>query len=276
MQATIHQVWYQGEDALPPKYRGPRDKLRRMNPEWQYILWDDKSLRRLCRRYGYEDAYDAGKIMHQRIDFGRYVALLAYGGISIDMDTDSLRPLRHFVDEFKPSKLGVTLSSANALESSIMYLRPASRFYNNATIVCPRPNMPEMRTVCDHMAKLLRAQRKSVFLRHMPESIQIQRTTGPLAFTDAINSVRHDRVEFIPAEVFEPCIGFDKACSRDPNKSITHHMHDGTWHSFGPLFVEYYWVKRRLPFIVCLLLLALFVFRVYKNGRRNSINILRT
>ena len=265
MQATvIHQVWFQGEANLPAKYRAPRDKLRAMNPDWQYMLWDDKSLRRLCQRLGYGDAYDAGKIMHQKIDFGRYVALLAYGGISIDMDTESLRTLSNFVDEYKPTKLGVTLSSANALESSLAYLRPARRFYNNATIVCPHANMPEMKRICDHMAKLLRSQ--SRFLQRLPESFQIQRTTGPLAFTDAVNTIPQDRIDFIPADFFEPCIGFDKACSPTAS-SITNHTHDGTWHSFGPVFVGYYWLKRHLPLVLCLILLALLVARVYWRSR---------
>jgi len=252
-QRVIHQVWYQGEAHIPEKYEAARTKLRRLNPEWTYMLWDDASLRRLCRQYGYGDAYDAAKIMHQRIDFGRYVALLAHGGISIDMDTEALRPLRVFVDQFKPkTKIGITLSSANPIESSIAYMRPATRFFNNATIVCPHANMVEMKMICDHMAKLLRSQTR--LLRSLPESFQIQRTTGPLAFTDAVMSIPANRVEFIPADVFEPCIGFDKACTPS-SSSVMSHQHDGTWHSFGKAFESYYWAKRHPVLLVIVLLL---------------------
>jgi len=255
---VIHQIWYQGEAALPEKYRVARDKLRAMNPDWTYVLWDEHSLRKVARKHGYEDAYDAGKIMHQRIDLGRFIALLDMGGISIDMDTESLRPLDRFVEEFGPTKLGVTLSSANPIESSIAYMRPALEFFNNATVVCPRPNMPEMKRICDHIARLLRTQ--TMLLTRLPESFQIQRTTGPLAFTDAVKTLPQDRVEFIAADYFEPCIGFDRVCKPKPH-SISNHKHDGTWHGFTGAFVAYYWIKRHIVLILAVVLIYFIVRR---------------
>jgi mannosyltransferase OCH1-like enzyme len=260
-ERIIHQIWYQGGDALPEKYQKTSQKLRDMNPGWRYMLWDDRSMRALCRKFGYEDAYDASKIMHQRIDFGRYLALYCYGGVSIDMDTDSLRPIDTFVDEYESHgdrpNLGITRITSTPIEASIAYMRPTTIALNNATVVAPRKRMPCMKHICDHIADLLRNQ--SSLLKKMPKSMQIQRTTGPSAFTDAVLSLPPDEVQYIDAEVFEPCIGFDAAC-KPSDRSITNHQHDGTWHGMGGLLSLYFWIKHhKLPILVVVLVLLLVV-----------------
>ncbi len=90
-----HQFWYQSLHHLPKKYAKQRETLMAMNSEYEHMLWDHAALRRECARYGDRclAKYDSFCYLHQRVDLGRYVVLYNHGGISVDMDVISLKPL---------------------------------------------------------------------------------------------------------------------------------------------------------------------------------------
>src|SRR5271166_3819149 len=89
----IHSIWFQGWDSLPEKYYENIASVGRHNPDWQYIKWDSESIRNLIRGLGddYLQKYDDFKVMHQKIDFGRYAIIYAHGGVSVDTDVFALK-----------------------------------------------------------------------------------------------------------------------------------------------------------------------------------------
>jgi hypothetical protein len=89
----IHQIWI-----------GPKDKpvftenWAKMNPDYEYILWDDEKVKSL--KLINKKQYDLfGKQYHGKSDVLRYEILMKYGGIYIDADCEPLRPLDDFLLE---------------------------------------------------------------------------------------------------------------------------------------------------------------------------------
>jgi mannosyltransferase OCH1-like enzyme len=80
--------------SYPKSTGGNVERLRSLNPDWKHVIWSDADLRGMCQRLGkkYLKCYDSYKYMHQKIDFGRCVALWMHGGISVDMDVYALQP----------------------------------------------------------------------------------------------------------------------------------------------------------------------------------------
>lgn len=90
----IHQIWIQGYDNLPQKFKNKQEILKKYNPEYQIITWDDTSIRKLLQKhtqilnlYANIELLDGFiKIYQSQSDIARLVILKEYGGFYIDID----------------------------------------------------------------------------------------------------------------------------------------------------------------------------------------------
>ncbi|MFY9825023.1 MAG: glycosyltransferase [Thermoanaerobaculia bacterium] len=91
----VHQIWIQGEGAMPRRYRRWAESWRALHPDWEYVLWDDAALRRLLGEHLPEllALYERHQDFAERSDLGRYAVLHVHGGLYVDVDTRCVRPL---------------------------------------------------------------------------------------------------------------------------------------------------------------------------------------
>jgi mannosyltransferase OCH1-like enzyme len=100
----IYQSWK--TKNLPPKMEENVEKLKSMNPEYDYQLWDDSDCKIfLLEHFGenYANAFEVLKPGAFKCDFWRYAILYVYGGVYLDVDMVPLIPLREIIkdtDEF--------------------------------------------------------------------------------------------------------------------------------------------------------------------------------
>lgn len=85
----IHQIWLGGR--LPARYRTWAESWKDVNPGWEYLLWDDKSVRNFGLRN--EKAYQRSSNLGAKSDIARYEILERLGGVYADTDFECLRPL---------------------------------------------------------------------------------------------------------------------------------------------------------------------------------------
>ena len=250
----IHQIWFQGADHIPANFRKNSDKLQVMNGKWHYMLWDDCTLRRECQSISRSVVakYDSFKHMHQKIDFGRYVVLYRYGGVSIDMDVKPLRPLdsipslanSHFIACAAPlNRFELTMYSGGYFDTIV----------NNAMIL----TTPGSVFLSELISAIVSAR-----TRAWGKMYQIQWTTGPFIFTQSLRQSigRHgdEGVTILPSWVFEPCYSHDPNCKVD-GRAILDHQHATSWVSGGLINVStiYFTVKPAIPWILFFVLLCL-------------------
>jgi mannosyltransferase OCH1-like enzyme len=85
---NIIQTWKTTE--IPEHYKNFVNKIKTMNPRWNYIFFDDDDIIHFMKSTTpeyYETFLNlSGKI--QQIDFFRYVAIYYYGGMYLDLDID--------------------------------------------------------------------------------------------------------------------------------------------------------------------------------------------
>jgi len=97
----IHQIWIQGQDKLPSRYRSQVQTWRKRNPSWEYRLWDEDSLLVLIRRHYTEllPLYEAYESVVARADIARYTVLHKFGGLYADTDTTCVRSIDPYLVE---------------------------------------------------------------------------------------------------------------------------------------------------------------------------------
>jgi len=96
----IHQIWSGIEDPLPQYYKDFSETWKCDYPDWEYILWDNGKMNSfVLENYPeYWDAYNQFPYNIQRWDAIRYLILYKMGGMYVDFDYESVRPMGKIIE----------------------------------------------------------------------------------------------------------------------------------------------------------------------------------
>ena len=88
----LHQSWK--DKDLPPKFQRWSQTCRRMNPDWEYVLWTDKDNLALVKRFlpWFKKPYRELTSEIYRADSVRNAYVGVFGGVYADLDTECTRP----------------------------------------------------------------------------------------------------------------------------------------------------------------------------------------
>ena len=241
---VTHQIWFQGWDQLPDKYHGDTEKLSFLNPEWNHMKWDEKTLRTECEKFSPEALakFDGFTNMIQKIDFGRYVVLYNYGGVSVDCDAECLRPLEKTpgIDRYD---LILGKNSLTKMENKVASygLSRDLVVVNNATLCCSKENQL-MKQFIEFLIKN-ESWNEDLLL-------DTQLKTGPLALSVFFNKYLDD-ILVLDSDIFEPFGNVTK-------RTVINHRYDQSWTGYGTLLITLYkFIKNNLILVLLLILVAI-------------------
>jgi mannosyltransferase OCH1-like enzyme len=86
---TIHQIWLGSK--VPQKYDKWRKSWMKHNPDFNYILWDEKKILKMGLIN--EKQFIQAKNFAVKSDIARYEILYNFGGIYVDTDFEALKPI---------------------------------------------------------------------------------------------------------------------------------------------------------------------------------------
>jgi hypothetical protein len=116
----IHNIWIQGYEHLPVDIREKHLRIKKMNPDWDFIIWDEKMIIETLKKYPKVhkifkniNSY-SGFIgnMASKSDIARYVIMKEYGGLYYDMDFDCISPLDELFQSQSSSTPAVYIASS--------------------------------------------------------------------------------------------------------------------------------------------------------------------
>ena len=256
---VTHQIWFQGWHNLPEKYHTDTEKLSILNPNWEHMKWDEESLRAECEKFSPEALakFDEFTNMIQKVDFGRYVVLHNYGGVSVDCDAECLRPLEKVpgIDRYD---LILGKNPLTKLENKFTTYGLSHDLVvaNNATLCCTK-NHPVMKQFIEFLIEN-KSWNEDAFL-------DTQLKTGPLILSIFFNRYLDDPdILILDFDVFEPFGNVNK-------RTILNHKYDQSWTGFGAFPVQVYkFIKNNLVWIL-LLVCVLIKFFFFRTLAKNSL-----
>ena len=128
----IFQTW-KSRVAVPSHYRYWRSTFIRLNPEFQYVMWDDDDNRAFIANEfpWFLPMYDDFPAPIFRADAVRPFFLFRYGGLYADMDTECLLPLSKMTTsgDIVLGQMGRKAKSANAIPNAIMASKAFQLFW---------------------------------------------------------------------------------------------------------------------------------------------------
>jgi mannosyltransferase OCH1-like enzyme len=215
----LHQIWYQGEAQMPDKFRRFSEGWRASHPDWSFHLWNEVSMRGfMAENYpAFLPVYDGYPFNIQRIDAVRYFILNTLGGVYVDADIESLKPIDPLVE-------GCSLMLSRTLG------------YNNA-IIGSRPGHALWPVIFDGLrTNRERPPRGVLDFLIDADALFVATSTGPRLFTASVqkSGVETDpETHICPYWYFEPGTPaeIDGKVVVDPDTSRSygiHHMSQ-TW-----------------------------------------------
>ena len=240
----IHQVWLQGKEQLPEKFRPFRQSWLTNHTQWTHMLWDDESIQELLlnRFPWFIKTYRNYKHMIQRVDSARYFILYEYGGFSIDVDMKSIRPLDILLEQYSSAQIIISRLPFSTSEG--WFLKPilgTDIFYTNAVIGTAK-HYYVWENILNSLAK---CQNKYSFSK----LLNVMAATGPAFFSLGIEEYLQEDPKIIALHerFFESGFSFDKNRDFSEDAFAEHHQ-EASWHSgfFKFIFNQYFVVKNLL------------------------------
>jgi len=175
MKKIIHQVWVQGIDCLPKKFRDNRNKWKKYFPDFECILWDDVSASHMWEDY----SLHTEKCYHHatRCDLILARALRDFGGLATGTDSIPVnyQSLREYI-ETHPSLLVYINQGPNA---------------SNGLQWSSEPNHAFWQQVCDYQLR-----QNGELLSKVPPN----KATGPWCYTDCLQAFEGE-IDIVPGEL---------------------------------------------------------------------------
>ncbi len=237
---TTHQIWMQGWSELPAKFAENVELLHRLNPEYEHMQWDDAGLRLQCAVLGTHVVakYDSFQHLVQRVDLGRYVVAYNFGGVTVDVDMKSIKPL-----DKTPG-----LATSDFIVSQSAFPANMVGFINNALIMV-RQHHPVLLEIIEAICAGSAKEED-----YMSKEMYIGATTSPAPSSPFYRIIMAHRSEItiMDSRYFEPCFSVDPVCAPD-STAIMDHRHELSWFSGGfKVFVSILIVVLYLVFFVAL------------------------
>ena len=173
----IHHIWI--GKKLPSQYKPFIDSFKKFNPDWKFILWDEKKILAL-ETFQNRKAFLNSPNVGSKSDIARYEILNQFGGFYFDTDFECIKPLD---DLAQKSSFVSTLQLIDKVE------------FGNAMLGCI-PHHPIIEKLNSNIKEL-----------HSRDIIEVINTTGPGYLTKIILDnfsllTNHDAI--LPCEYFFP------------------------------------------------------------------------
>jgi mannosyltransferase OCH1-like enzyme len=252
----IHQIWMQGFDAAPAYVRSNARTIQEMHTGWEYTFWDEARIERLAdANPEWRDKYASFTLLHQRVDFAKLLILYAFGGIVIDADAYTIRPLDTLFDELADADLVVSDLRLVPLPFGWvqnLILCGVDRCLNNGSYIGKAGSHA--------LAYMIRRIVELPSCAPSSNARCIDQTTGPDVFNKIVREymrgAEHGTVVVLESDVMEPCLG--SSCDITDRTYVVH-KHEMTW--FGPvaraLTSAYYACPHLVHALFCVAIFAL-------------------
>lgn len=193
----IHQIWSGVDEPLPGHFARMSETWKYDYPDWEYIFWDAAKMNSFIQSYypQYWETYNNFQFNVQRWDVIRYLILHKMGGMYVDFDYESLKP----IDELLLNKQCCFSQEPQS------HCRLAGRSYIfNNSLMASVPDSTFMGKIID---KVFSKEMQKLLVRAGTNKELVFQTTGQWMLIDLYESLKNEEKEnvyLIPASCVSP------------------------------------------------------------------------
>lgn len=193
----IHQIWSGLDEPLPKRFEILGKTWKYDYPTWKYEFWDNERMNTFVQQKfpQYWDNYCKFPYDIQRWDAIRYLILKEVGGMYVDFDYESVRPL----DELTQDK-----TCCFSMEPASHYKRQEAdkAFTFNNAMMLSVPNHEFMNKIVEQIF-----QDDNVIRKEDSKAFTVFKTTGPFILNQLYNQQTDEekkQIYLIPSDFVSP------------------------------------------------------------------------
>ena len=92
----IHNIWLQGYNNIPNEIKINYNKIKKLNPDWEFIIWDNHMIKTLLKKYptiykiykNIQNLYGISSNIITQNNIAKYVIMKEYGGLYYDINLE--------------------------------------------------------------------------------------------------------------------------------------------------------------------------------------------
>lgn len=238
----IHQIWYQGVENLPYRYRVLSDRIKALHPDYEHLIWSEKELSVavdvLCSVLGdnsIREVYDSYPYMINRIDLGKYVILYLMGGLYVDMDMYVVRNMDPLFGGNPHADRVIVSATANFYANLLRNLKLVKApSVNNAVLWAPPRSPAILNIIRECQRRTTTASAKVLFVN---KTLYVLYSTGPWVLSKCIERQLNDpnggEYHILDSKYLHSCrenddlsLSLDTLVDRD---TFALHLYDKQW-----------------------------------------------
>lgn len=194
----IHQIWSGIDEPLPDNFRRLGETWKRDYPDWQYEFWDNQRMNLFIKEHYPQYWYVYCKYQYdiQRWDAIRYLILDKIGGMYVDFDYESIKPMNSLLEN---------KTCCFSLEKD--FISNHFRIFNNA-LMLSSPGHPFMQRIVKYVFSRTILTKPNYGTKNM----EVFNTTGPYALIrlyDTLTDQEKEDIYLIPAKYVSPFTGHE-------------------------------------------------------------------
>lgn len=129
----VHNIWIQGYNNLPENLKTSYNNIKELNPEWEFIFWDENMIIDLLKKYpniykvyqNIENLPGLLNILALKSDIARYIIMKKYGGLYFDIDFICRDSFNHLFNKKKYKDYTIFIASSKI--DFLDYIYPFSK-----------------------------------------------------------------------------------------------------------------------------------------------------
>jgi len=235
---TIHQIWLQGVDKIPAKYKDDIKLISTLNPTYKHILWSDKLFHENILNNseydkdfinGIKNFYSKLTLIHLKVDYMRYVILYLLGGIYLDMDIKVIKSFESLTQLINEYDCILEELEYSKIQSLIISGYPET--LNNGIIITKSPGSFFLKQLLNSVNESIIShedQIKNAEERTHNSSLLICEITGPKKFTTVYNGIPQSEKDKIYITKHKEFFCTHN-CNKIKDTTILKHRSDLTW-----------------------------------------------
>jgi hypothetical protein len=195
----IHNIWIEGYENLPNENKINYLNIKKKNPDWEFLIWDDEMIKKLLQKYpSISDMYNKNTYTVFDKDsikshIARYIIMKEYGGLYFDIDfncTSSFDNL--FSNENNNSDTNKTIFISKSAVNYWNYIYSLQKTKYSSGFMAVDKNHPIWNKVIE---KLKHATTKydiinavDISLQQIENNHKTSETSFPIVILDKVNS----------------------------------------------------------------------------------------
>lgn len=243
---TIPKIIYQSWKThdVPEHWKISPESIKEIMPDWKYVLMDNQENRDMVEEHfpDFLPYYDAFPYDIQRADAARYCYLYLHGGLYMDLDFEVQNDLSILFQSNAEVYLVKSGNVGSYYTNSFMASKPRAKFWLE---------------VIEEMKKPLS------FWYTWGKHVRVMCETGPIMLSRVAQKTE-TVIGMIPAKLVMPCSICNLDCSTCD--AYLKPLEGSSWIGFDTMFFNFWlchW-KKVVGFVICILILLLFVWILYK------------